>query len=178
MSSALKPISQRAKREGWTRDLGKQVSARVKQKLVDTQVDTPYACVREEEIVEEFANRGVLVAECHRRDVAKARDIAVLMMDELLEGTENRELVSHAVEKLAEVEAWDLKALNAALRAISLPTRAGTLRDISQALKSLQALERTGFNLNDKSDVDADDPLKQALEQAAGCVLLPQEPEC
>jgi hypothetical protein len=40
------------------------------------------------------------------------------------------------------------------LKAVSLPTHAGVLRDLSIAQKNLIYLERQAFNLNDKEDAD------------------------
>jgi hypothetical protein len=63
---------------------------------------------------------------------------------------------------------------NRMLRAIELPTHAGTLRDLSSAMKNFQALERVAWNLNaepekpDPFGALSDDQLAQKEAALAG----------
>ena len=153
-------IRKKAKAEGWQRDLTKQVQAKIKDKLVRSQVRTPNA--GDDQIVEEVADRGAAIIESHRADINQGRRVAGLLMRELLSGTENIVLLEELVDQQADDEEWDGKRKAAVQRAISLPVRAGVMRDLATSMKTLQALERQAFNLDDRASEK--DPLDELLE--------------
>lgn len=153
-------VRQRAKRYGWSRDLSKKVQDRTKDKLLRSDVRTSSA--DDEQIVEQAAQRGVQVVESHRRDINQGRELCGLLMGELRDGTVNRELLGEIIDEQADEEEWDHRKRAAAQRAISLPARAGVMRDLATAMKTLQGLERTAFNLDDQAPMK--DPLDELLD--------------
>lgn len=148
-------IHKRAKAEGWSRDLAKQVRQEVNTRLVTSEVNTASA----KEAVEQAAQRGVEVVRQHRGSLGRAHAIAERLMIELEHGTENAAEIEEAIEA-ETIDDKSPKRRNAMLKAVSLPSRAGTLRELSQALKNLIPLERQAFNLDAPAGGDDDDGAK------------------
>lgn len=151
-------IRKKAKASGWVRDLSEQVRKEVRNKLVrgevrDSQCANPE---RDAEIVEEAAEEGATVVRSHRRDIRKASNLANLLMDDLLTTIQQRESIEDAIEDETRDDSNGMRRANM-LGAVSLPSNAKTLFQLSSAMKNLQVLERQAFNLDDKeqsSDVD------------------------
>lgn len=154
-------IRYRAKKYGWTRDLTQHVQKRTKDKLLRTDLRTANA-QEDAAIVEEAAERGAEIIRSHRRDINDGRDMCGMLLQELREGTQHHESLGDIIEKQADDEEWDAKARSAARRAISLPSRAGVMRDLANSMKVLQGLERTAFNLDDQASPK--DPLDELLD--------------
>lgn len=152
-------IDRKAKRLGWTRDLGDKVRQEVATKLarraVDDAVDGHHAKAKrqhsEREIIEASAMVGAEVVECHRRDIKAGRELCTLLIGELYQATTHLEQIEQAID---EETRGDANGQRRALmrRAVSLPSRAGVIRDLTGAMKNLQALERVAFGLDEKDD--------------------------
>lgn len=152
-------IDRKAKKLGWTRDLGDRVRAEVKNKLarqaVDDAVDGHHARTKrqhsEREIIEASAMVGAQVVECHRRDIKAGRELCTLLIGELYQATTHLDQIDQAiVEETAEDTSNQRRAMMR--RAVALPSRAGVIRDLTGAMKNLQALERIAFALDEKDD--------------------------
>lgn len=159
-------VRKRAKRDGWVRDLAGAVKKATREKLVRSTVRSSDAC--DQQVIEEAAARGVEVVRSHRNDISAGRGICAMLLTELRDGTENPQLVSELVDQTADAEEWDAKRRSAAQRAISLPSRAGVMRDLATAMKTLQGLERVAFNLDERqSETDPLDALLQAVSDTS-----------
>lgn len=164
-------IRKKAKASGWVRDLSDQVRKEVRNKLVrgevrDGQCANPE---RDAEIVEEAAEEGATVVRSHRRDIRKASNLANLLMDDLLMTIQQRESIEDAIEEETRDDSNGMRRANM-LGAVSLPSNAKTLFQLSSAMKNLQVLERQAFNLDDKeqsSDVDELSNLMDELSKDA-----------
>ena len=164
-------IRKKAKASGWVRDLSEQVRKEVRNKLVrgevrDGQCANPE---RDAEIVEEAAEEGATVVRSHRRDIRKASNLANLLMDDLLTTIQQRESIEDAIEEETRNDSNGMRRANM-LGAVSLPSNAKTLFQLSSAMKNLQVLERQAFNLDDKeqsSDVDELSNLMDELSKDA-----------
>ena len=164
-------IRKKAKASGWVRDLSEQVRKEVRNKLVrgevrDGQCANPE---RDAEIVEEAAEEGATVVRSHRRDIRKASNLANLLMDDLLTTIQQRESIEDAIEDETRDDGNGMRRANM-LGAVSLPSNAKTLFQLSSAMKNLQVLERQAFNLDDKeqsSDVDELSNLMDELSKDA-----------
>ena len=164
-------IRKKAKASGWVRDLSEQVRKEVRNKLVrgevrDGQCANPE---RDAEIVEEAAEEGATVVRSHRRDIRKASNLANLLMDDLLTTIQQRESIEDAIEEDTRDDSNGMRRANM-LGAVSLPSNAKTLFQLSSAMKNLQVLERQAFNLDDKeqsSDVDELSSLMDELSKEA-----------
>lgn len=164
-------IRKKAKASGWVRDLSEQVRKEVRNKLVrgevrDGQCANPE---RDAEIVEEAAEEGATVVRSHRRDIRKASNLANLLMDDLLTTIQQRDTIEDAIEEETRGDSNGMRRANM-LGAVSLPSNAKTLFQLSSAMKNLQVLERQAFNLDDKeqsSDVDELSSLMDELSKEA-----------
>ena len=145
-------IHKRAKRDGWKRDLSEKVRRKVREQAVRLEVGSSNAS--EAEVIEIAAQRGVQVLREHRNDIGRGRKLVEAMFSELEDQTDNRKLLAELVDSQLEDVGANEQAKRAAQKAISLPGRAGTLRDLTQSLQRLVILERQAFNLDDERPVD------------------------
>ena len=157
-------IRDRAKRYGWVKDLAKQVHAKTQEKLLRSELRTSNA-QDDAQIIEDAAARGAEIIQSHRKDINDGRNMCGLLMRELRSGTEHAPILSEIIGQTADDEDWSDRAKSAAMRAISLPQRAGVMRDLANSMKVLQQLERTAFNLDGKASDR--DPLDELLD----CVM-------
>jgi hypothetical protein len=157
-------ITKKAKKERWNRDLSNQVRKAVNAKLVNTEVNKSNASVNEAEVVEAAAERGAEVIRLHRKDINHGRTLVGLLMGQLEEAATNRDEIEDAIEDETAGDS-NVKRRNQMLRAVSLPGHAGTIRDLSTAMKNLIALERQAFNLDEKQGPVSD--LESVLDEVA-----------
>ena len=153
-------VRKRAKAEGWERDLTEQVREAVRSRLVRSEVRT----LNVREAIDSAATRGVEVVMSHRRDVGAARSMFATLLGQLVEASAKREEIE---ETIFEETAGDANGKRRAmmLSAVSLPSHAGVLKDLSMSLKALVPLERQAFNLNDKVE-DAASDFAEIVERA------------
>lgn len=156
-----KAIQKRVAKEGWIRDLSKAVDESVRAKLVkeDAKVAGTVACRNtgnENEQVDLAAETRTGVIKLHRQDVAKSQSLVQLFQSQLQEAATKRNEIEETIidETKTEEGKADQKRRNMMLKAVSLPTHAGVLRDLSIAQKNLIYLERQAFNLSDEGDGD------------------------
>ena len=147
-------IRKKAKADNWERDLTEKVQERVRSKLVRTEVRT--ANVREPvrteaEIIEAAAETAVQVVQIHRRDVRNGRLICAALFAELQDTSANSEIIAESIDSETQDDTSPTRR-NQMMKAISLPTRARAMLDLSAAMKNLVAVKRQAFNLDDKQD--------------------------
>lgn len=136
-------INKRAKKEGWTRDLTKRVRQEVSARLVSDEVSAANA----KQAVELAAERGVQVVREHRHAARRGRDLTIRLLAEL-EATTT--YVGELDGMIADADAGDDDKRRTALeKVISLPSRAGILKDLSLAARTWVQLERQAFNLDE-----------------------------
>jgi hypothetical protein len=168
-----KAIRNKAKEREWQRDLTDKVNARVKNDLVRAEVRTLNADEKartEREIVEGAAATVVQVVREHRKGIASGRQIVDLLMGQLVDVAGQRD----EFEEMIELEtAQDKTAERRAklMKAVSIPSHASTVRDLSTAMKNLVCLERQAFNIKDESTPDATDVVAALLNQINGSSL-------
>lgn len=149
-------IRKRAKEGGWSKDLTAKVQTAVRDKLVRAVVREGNARTdsrTESEIIEAAAETAVQVVQIHRRDVRHGRTICAALFAELQDTSANRELIAECIESETQDDTSPTRR-NQMMKAISLPTRARAMLDLSAAMKNLVAVERQAFNLDDKDDKD------------------------
>jgi len=147
-------IRKKAKADGWERDLTEKVHERVRAKLVRAEVRALNARepVRTEaEIIEAAAETAVQVVQIHRRDVRNGRMICARLFAELQDTSDNREIIAESIDSETQDDQSPTRR-NQMMKAISLPTRARAMLDLSAAMKNLVAVERQAFSLDDKQD--------------------------
>lgn len=112
-------VRKKVKANGWERDLTAKVRDKVRTELVRSEY-AQKATTTERELVETAAATIVQVVREHRKDIAKARRVVEKLLDQLD----------------VEVE-------------LKLPAMAATLRDVTTAMKTLIALEREAFSVDE-----------------------------
>ena len=147
-------IRKRAKAQGWTKDLTEKVQTAVRDKLVRAEVREANARTSsrtDAEIIEAAAETAVQVVQIHRRDVRNGRTICAALFAELQDTSANRELIAESIDSETQDDLSPNRR-NQMMKAISLPTRARAMLDLSAAMKNLVAVERQALNLDDKQD--------------------------
>jgi hypothetical protein len=159
-------IRKKAKALGWERDLSEQVRKEVRNKLVRGEVREDQCAnpERDAEIIEEAAEEGATVVRSHRRDIRKATNLANLLMDDLMTTIKHREEIEDEIERDTADDQSGFRR-SAMLGAVSLPSNAKTLFQLSSAMKNLQVLERTAFGLDDKEQPKDADELSQLMDE-------------
>jgi len=149
-------IRKRAKAQGWTKDLTAKVQTAVRDRLVRAEVREANARTSsrtDAEIIEAAAETAVQVVQIHRRDVRHGRTICAALFAELQDTSANRELIAECIDSETQDDLSPTRR-NQMMKAISLPTRARAMLDLSAAMKNLVAVERQAFSLDDKDDKD------------------------
>jgi len=149
-------IRKRAKAQGWTKDLTAKVQTAVRDRLVRAEVREANARTSsrtDAEIIEAAAETAVQVVQIHRRDVRHGRTICAALFAELQDTSNNRELIAECIDSETQDDLSPTRR-NQMMKAISLPTRARAMLDLSAAMKNLVAVERQAFSLDDKDDKD------------------------
>jgi hypothetical protein len=158
-------ISRQAKKHGWVQDKTQEVRERTRAALIE-QNATGDGDARNKkrnnptpEDIDRQVRTNISVIRDHRSGIKKGMGLVSVLSDQLKDVAQNREeyegQIVQDTEPAAEGDRVDLKRRNAMLRAISLPANAGTLRDLSTALKNFVALERQAYNLDEAgSEID------------------------
>lgn len=145
-------IRKQAKKNAWERDLTAKVQQKARDELVRMEVRTAHEKLHgvrtEQDIINEAALTVVEVVRSHRRDIAAGRSIATMLATQLYQAAEHRpELEDIILEVTADDATSDRR--RTLMRAVSLPTHAGTLKDLAAVMKILVGLERQAFNVPD-----------------------------
>ena len=160
------PIRRKAKALKWKRDLSEKVRAAAQSKLhAEDAGRAGDAGATDAEIVEKAAERSADVIRMHRTDIARGRSLVEAMMGELEDETDHRKLLSELVEQHLDDIGANPQVEAAIRKAISLPTRSGVLRDLSQSMHKLIVLERQAYNLDDNKPLD---PLAELFSKVDG----------
>lgn len=141
-------ISRRVKKYNWVQDKSDEIRQRTHAALVAQQGrNTPTG-----EDIETQVQSNLSVITGHRGDIRQGRQLVGLLSQQLDAAASSRdELEKEIIEDTEGPDGGkpDLRRRNFMLKAVSLPSHAGTLRDLSTALKNLIPLERQAFNLDE-----------------------------
>lgn len=159
-------IAKRAKREGWTRDLAAKIQAKadslVNKATVNRAVNAE-TVVTERLLVEASAEAIATLRLAHRTDISRARTMVLDLLSELDTVSKERLTVESLQDLLDKAENPENnealakvldKARDALNKALSLPSRAGTIKALSDALKNMVTLEREAWGLKTESTLE------------------------
>lgn len=146
-------IANKAKRQGWSRDLGEAVRQATQAKLIEQAVTT--AVTNSEQnvtnavLVTAELNKQVILR--HRSDIGEARGLALDMIGELRLATHSpQELEALFREATQGLDVESLAAVQQSFKdMIRLHNRITSLHKLSDTLNKLQVLERKAFGLDD-----------------------------
>ena len=144
-------VRKRAKRDSWARDLGARVRAKadalVRKEMVRSEVRTENPS--ETLTVEVEAQVQARIRLSHRTDIAKCRKLLMSQLAELEGQTDNIDLVRKVGELLSS-DARDPDKINAVYqKAVSLGSRASTMKSLAESLRILVGLERQALSLDE-----------------------------
>lgn len=141
-------VSKRAKAEEWERDLSAKIRAKAKDKVTKASVTKKVTSVTEKEVIESEAELQSRIALSHREDIPKKRDLVSKLFAEIEAMTDGAEVMETIQEALAS---GGMEALAREVRKVaSLPQRIKGTSELVTAYKSLLALERQAFSLDDE----------------------------
>lgn len=147
---------------GIPRNLAEKIKAKsdamVTQAMVTEQV-TPVTIKRDKDIIEDAATQLTNIRLGQRKDIQRSRKIAMSLFDELEHqvGIENVENLEKLGELLRSDDDKGRDALNDLyMKIISMPGRVKSMKDLSDTLKTLIALERQAFGLDDENNKPVD----------------------
>jgi len=165
-------IAKRAKRDGWTRDLGAKIKAKaealVTSRTVTSEV-TAERAVTDKAIIEANAEVIANVRLAHRKDIGRARALAMSLLDELTHQTGNQDLYEKLADLLLDTSegekesAAQTKRWQAFQAAISLGGRTKVMKDLGDTLHKLITLEREAYNIADPKKVEVTLPPPGAM---------------
>lgn len=165
-------IRKRSKRDEWLRDLSKKIQDKaddlVRKETVRSEVRTKLT-ISEKDTIDANANVVASVRIAHRKDISRARSISMKLFDELelMVGAENVNLLTQLGELLYSPDDKGMDKLNDLyMKIINLPNRVKAIKELSDTMKTLVALERQAFGLEEKENTTAD-ALTSLLESIA-----------
>lgn len=147
---------------GIPRNLAEKIKAKsddmVTRAMVTEQV-TPVTIKRDKEIIEDAATQLTHVRLNQRKDIQRSRKIAMSLFDELemMVGQENVKLLEMLGEFMwTPDDKGNDKINDLYMKIISMPGRVKSMKDLSDTLKTLIALERQAFGLDDENNKPVD----------------------
>lgn len=171
-------ITKRAKRDDWTRDLSAKIKAKaddlVSKQAVSSSVSTEKR-ISEKQTIDANAQLTASVQLSQRKDIQRSRSIAMRLFDELEHavGVDNAQQLEHLGELLRSEDDKGRDALNDLYaKIISLPGRVKAMKDLSDTLKTLVALERQAFGLDNEANGDLDSNITKEISDAERAVRL------
>lgn len=155
-------IRRRAKQYEWVRDLSEKIKAKaddiVRKESVRSVVRTK-TTISEKDKIDASANEVASVRLAHRKDIQRSRKIAMSLFDELemMVGHENVKLLEMLGELMwSPDDKGNDKVNDLYMKIISMPGRVKSMKDLSDTLKTLIALERQAFGLDDENNKPVD----------------------
>jgi len=156
-------ITRRAKKEGWVRDLSAKIKAKAESIVTKSNVTTVVTedqRVTETAVIEANATVIANVRMEHRKDIRRARSVAMSLFDELelQVGAENVALLEEFGEIMRDEDERGIDKRNDLyMKIISLGSRSTTMRTLAESLKTVISLEREAYNLDEVAQPAAQD---------------------
>lgn len=146
-------------KEGLERDLAGKIKAKadalVTQSLVTSQV-APERRVTEREVIEANALNSATIQINERKDVSKARSVAMNLLAELESQVANKELYERLGELLQSPDDKGVDKLNEIYhKVISFGGRVDSMKKLGEALKTAIELERKVYKIDDTADEES-----------------------
>lgn len=165
-------IARRAKKYGWVQDLSAKIQAKadelVTKQLVTADV-TEQRLVSDKQAIEVNARAIADVRTAHRADIAKAKNLALTLLNELYVETGSIDLLNQLGELLRkEDDKGQDKRNDLYMKIIASAGRVDSMKKLAETLNVLITLERKAWNIVDGSGgkEEAADNLATRLEAA------------
>ncbi|WP_219930829.1 hypothetical protein [Alcaligenes faecalis] len=144
-------VRKRAKRDDWTRDLQPKIKAKADDLVRKAEVRTPVRTERE--VVDANAQVIADVRVCHRRDIVRARNLAMKLLDELEVQTDNIDLLEQLETAIAGEDGSD-GLTRVFQRVTSTSGRIDSAKKLAEAMKVLVGMEREAYGIVDAAKVE------------------------
>lgn len=157
-------IRKRAGRDGWDRDLSARIKAKAESLVSKAEVPTTVStdtAAEEKAIVEANATAIMRVRLEHRKDIARARTLAMDLLAELEQTAEAAPLIERLEALVAADAGLDgaivLKRQQQLVKVLELGNRTATMKMLADTMTKLIGLEREAYSLKtDAKDPDED----------------------
>lgn len=150
-------VGKQARENGWQKDLGEEIrratNSRLVQELVSSEVAKGCQAVANTVLIAAEVNTQVILG--HRRDVAATRQVAADLLEELSRAAllaEDQEILAQVLAGSGAQPADESRARMAVQRALSLPSRVGSVKQLADTFDKLQLAERRAFGIPTDSD--------------------------
>jgi hypothetical protein len=157
---------------GILRDLGEKIRAKADALVTQSVVTRPVTAqttVTEQEIIEGNAALQANIIQAQRKDISRSRRLTMSLLDELEHQTEHIDLYRELGELLAAPdEKGQDKRLDLFMKAMSLPSRTTTMKQLADSLKVLVALEREAFGIDarqEEGNAGIDDVIRRVRDR-------------
>lgn len=166
---------------GIPRNLAEKIKAKsddmVTRAMVTEQV-TPVTIKRDKDIIDDAATKLTDIRLGQRKDISRARSISMKLFDELelMVGAENVNLLQQLGELLYSPDDKGMDKLNDLyMKVINLPNRVKAIKELSDTMKTLVALERQAYGLEEKENttVDALTSMLERISQSNSSAFQP-----
>lgn len=153
-------VGNRAKKEGWSRDISEKIKNKSDELLNKTLLNKPLnkeRVVAERQLIEVNAQAVADIRLAHRKDIHRARRLTNSLLGEL-EGQTDPETLA-ALQELGELmrredEKGQDKLNDLYHKVISLSWRSKTMKTLAESLQKLVDMERTAFGMDKLPDGD------------------------
>ena len=167
-------LRSRAKRNGWSRDLGKRIRLEADKIVNENAVKREVGRLEnmDNTTVEENAKLTASIRISHRKDIGTARQLSMLLFDDLKAqiGTDNRARLEDLFIAALQAEVVDASQLEAYERVTSLANHVRIMKELADTMTKLVTLERQAYGLDDvdSSPVDALTTLLHSIANSNG----------
>lgn len=150
-------IAKRAKREGWVKDLEAQIKAKAQALVNKAEVNktvTTEKLVTEKLLVDSSAQVIANIRIAHRTDIARARSLAMKLLNELDAQTDNIGLIEQMEKAMAESKESTAGLSQAFQRITSTSGRIDSAKKLAEAMRVLVSMEREAYGIVELTKVD------------------------
>lgn len=162
-------IAQKAKKDGWSRDLTPAIQQATNAKLIEAALTTAVNGA-----TQELTNTVLAVAEVnsrvilgHRSDLTQLRSAAHSLLHELTVSAllaEDQEILAQVLAGSGAEPVDEARARAAVQKALSIPSRVSSIKALVESFDKLHVGERRAFGIKDESEDDPKDkPQKRVL---------------
>lgn len=179
-------IQKRAKTQGWERDLQAKIKAKADALVAKSEVATEVATEKaatERVVVDANAQVIADVRVSHRRDIARARNLAMKLLDELEIQTDNTDLLEQLEAALSSDDDSPDGLMRVFNRVTSTSGRIDSAKKLAEAMKVLVSMEREAYGIVEAAKLELSNPdgsLSQkgrSLSDFYGDICVSTQPE-
>ncbi|MDF5892407.1 hypothetical protein P4A93_12295 [Pseudomonas syringae pv. syringae] len=147
-------INKRAKSFNWSRDLKAKVQARADALVSKAEVSrlvSKETVITEKIEVESAATALADIKLSQRRNIGRCLELANTLLEELSSSTDMRGDIADLIKQLKEQADDSADALELASRMSSFPRRMKSMKELSEIMKTLIALQRQAYGIDESS---------------------------